>query len=158
MTGFQSYKPKNDKEKFFARAFLKLKTEQEMANFLRDILTIKELEEFAKYEDEYGKASKEVLKYKDKLIVKKAEIKESIEYIQTTDNELYNLSKTLSCTLITDDIKFSRHVDGKIEGVCTGTVVSDNLVDYYNRPAPLNDIHGIGTVLLAGSEVLLLPK
>ena len=50
------------------------------------------------------------------------------------------------------------HVDGKIEGVCTGTVVSDNLVDYYNRPAPLNDIHGIGTVLLAGSEVLLLPK
>ncbi len=47
MTGFQSYKPKNDKEKFFARAFLKLKTEQEMANFLRDILTIKELEEFS---------------------------------------------------------------------------------------------------------------
>jgi len=76
---------------------------------------IKELEEFAKHDDNYGKASKEVLKYKDKLIVKKAEIKESIEYIQTTDNELYNLSKTLSCTLITDDIKFSRHVDGKIE-------------------------------------------
>lgn len=48
------------------------------------------------------------------------------------------------------------HPDGKIEGVCTGTVVSDNLVDYYNRPAPLNDIHGIGTVLLAGSEVMLL--
>ena len=39
---------------------------------------IKELEEFAKHEDEYGKASKEVLKYKDKFIVKKTEIKESI--------------------------------------------------------------------------------
>ena len=50
------------------------------------------------------------------------------------------------------------HLDGQIEGVCTGTVVSDNLVDYYNRPAPLNDIHGIGTVLLAGIEILKLIK
>lgn len=47
MTTYQSYKPKDDKEKFLAKAFLKLKTEQEVANFLRDILTIKELEEFA---------------------------------------------------------------------------------------------------------------
>ena len=46
------------------------------------------------------------------------------------------------------------HPDGQIEDVCTGTVVSNNLVDYYNRPAPLNDIHGIGTVLLAGTEIL----
>jgi len=45
---------------------------------------------------------------------------------------------------------------GEIESVCTGTVVSDNLVDYYDRPEPLNDIHGIGVVLLAGSEILLL--
>lgn len=44
--------------------------------------------------------------------------------------------------------------DGKIEGVCTGTVVSDDLVYYYNRPAPLNDVHGIGFILLAGKEVL----
>lgn len=44
--------------------------------------------------------------------------------------------------------------DGKVKGVCTGTVVSDNLVDYYNRPAPLNDVHGIGVVLLAGIEML----
>lgn len=76
---------------------------------------IKELEEFAKYDDEYGKASKEVLKYKDKLIVKETEIKEFIDYIQPTDNELYNLAKRQSSALITDDIKFSRHVDGKIE-------------------------------------------
>ena len=46
--------------------------------------------------------------------------------------------------------------NGEIESVCTGTVVSDNLVDYYNRPAPLNDIHGIGVILLAGSEILVL--
>lgn len=48
--------------------------------------------------------------------------------------------------------------DGQVEGVCTGTVVSDNLADYYNRPAPLNDIHGIGTVILAGSEILRIFK
>jgi len=47
MNNFQSYKLKNEKEKALAKAFLKLKTEQEVANFLRDLLTIKELEEFA---------------------------------------------------------------------------------------------------------------
>lgn len=46
--------------------------------------------------------------------------------------------------------------DGQVEGVCAGTSVSDNLVDYYKRPTPLNDIHGIGAVLLAGAEVLKL--
>ena len=50
------------------------------------------------------------------------------------------------------------HPDGKIEGVCTGTGVSNDLVFYYNRPTPLNDVHGIGTVLLAGSEILGLLK
>lgn len=49
-------------------------------------------------------------------------------------------------------------LDGQVEGVCTGTVVSDNLVDYYHRPAPLNDVHGIGFVLLAGAEVVQLSK
>lgn len=48
--------------------------------------------------------------------------------------------------------------DGQVENVCTGTVVSDDLVYYYQRPAPLNDVHGIGTVLLAGAEVLRLPR
>ncbi|MEK7597382.1 MAG: YerC/YecD family TrpR-related protein [Patescibacteria group bacterium] len=47
MDSFQPYKPKNNKEKALARAFLKLKTEQESLNFLRDLLTIKEIEEFA---------------------------------------------------------------------------------------------------------------
>lgn len=47
MDNFQSYKTKNDREKFLTKSFLKLKTEQEVANFLRDLLTIKEIEEFA---------------------------------------------------------------------------------------------------------------
>ncbi len=48
--------------------------------------------------------------------------------------------------------------DGRVEGVCTGTSVSDDLVYYYRRPAPLNDVHGIGAVLLAGLEILQLGK
>ncbi|MDP2885788.1 MAG: glycoside hydrolase family 88 protein [Ignavibacteria bacterium] len=48
--------------------------------------------------------------------------------------------------------------DGQVEGVCTGTSVSYDLVYYYRRPAPLNDIHGIGAVLLAGTEILQLGK
>ncbi|PJA55291.1 hypothetical protein CO165_04355, partial [Candidatus Roizmanbacteria bacterium CG_4_9_14_3_um_filter_33_18] len=47
MNTYQQYKPKNEKEKFLAKAFLNLKTEQEVANFLRDLLTIKEIEEFS---------------------------------------------------------------------------------------------------------------
>lgn len=47
MNTFQPYKPRNEKEKFLMKVFLKLKTEQDVANFLRDLLTIKELEEFA---------------------------------------------------------------------------------------------------------------
>jgi unsaturated rhamnogalacturonyl hydrolase len=48
--------------------------------------------------------------------------------------------------------------DGQIEGICTGTSVSDNLDDYYHRPTPLNDVHGIGIVLLAGTEMLKLRR
>lgn len=48
--------------------------------------------------------------------------------------------------------------DGQIEGICAGTAVSDDLVFYYRRPTPLNDIHGIGAVLLAGTEILHLKK
>ena len=43
----ESYKPRNQKEKALCGAFLKLKTEKEMMNFLRDLLTLPEIEEFA---------------------------------------------------------------------------------------------------------------
>ena len=48
--------------------------------------------------------------------------------------------------------------DGQIEGICAGTGVSDSLRFYYERPTPLNDVHGIGTVLLAGGEMLRLTR
>ena len=63
MNTLQSYKPKNEKEKFLTKAFLKLKTEQEVANFLRDLLTIKEMEEFAN-RLEMAKLLKQGLSYK----------------------------------------------------------------------------------------------
>ncbi|MDZ7288792.1 MAG: glycoside hydrolase family 88 protein [candidate division KSB1 bacterium] len=57
-----------------------------------------------------------------------------------------------------EGVRSKIHADGQVEGVCTGTGVSDDLVHYYRRPAPLNDVHGIGAVLLAGAEVLQLPR
>ena len=48
--------------------------------------------------------------------------------------------------------------DGQVEGICTGTSTSDDLNDYYTRPTPLNDVHGIGTVLMAGTEIIQLLK
>lgn len=57
-----------------------------------------------------------------------------------------------------EGVKTRVHPDGQVEGVCTGTGVSDDLVHYYRRPTPLNDIHGIGFVLLAGTEVMRLSK
>jgi len=41
------YKVKDPKVKQLTKALLKLKTEQEIANFLRDLLTSPEIEEFA---------------------------------------------------------------------------------------------------------------
>lgn len=67
----EKYSPKNDKEKFLAKAFLKLKTEQEMANFLRDLLTIKEIEEFAN-RLEMAKLLKKGMSYK--AIAKKMKV------------------------------------------------------------------------------------
>lgn len=43
----EEYEPKNEKEKKLCLAFLKLKGREEAANFLRDLLTPAELEEFA---------------------------------------------------------------------------------------------------------------
>lgn len=43
----ESYSPRNEKEKALVKAFLKLQNEAEGANFLRDLLTLPEIEEFA---------------------------------------------------------------------------------------------------------------
>jgi len=48
--------------------------------------------------------------------------------------------------------------DGQVEGICAGTGISPATYYYANRPTPLNDIHGLGAILLAGSEVMKLYK
>jgi hypothetical protein len=76
---------------------------------------IKELEDFSKFEDTYGNTSKEVLKYKDNFVIKSAKIIKKIEFIEETDNELFNLSLKEKIMLITDDIKISYHTSKDIE-------------------------------------------
>ena len=46
--------------------------------------------------------------------------------------------------------------DGQVEGICMGTGISTATSYYADRATPLNDIHGLGAVLLAGSEVMEL--
>lgn len=55
-------------------------------------------------------------------------------------------------------IKRNVQQDGQVKNICMGTGISANISYYYNRPTPLNDIHGLGPVLLAGIEVMKLPK
>ena len=76
---------------------------------------IKELQEFAKYDDKYGKIAKNILKLKIKFIIESCEIKESIKYIEPTDNELYNLSLKKKLPLVTDETKMVHHTRHKIE-------------------------------------------
>jgi len=45
---------------------------------------------------------------------------------------------------------------GEVEGICRGTGVENDLPFYYKRGTPLNDIHGIGPVIMAGSEIIKL--
>ena len=45
--------------------------------------------------------------------------------------------------------------DGSVLGTCAGTGISRSLDAYRNRPRPVNDGHGPGPVLLAGTELLV---
>jgi unsaturated rhamnogalacturonyl hydrolase len=51
-------------------------------------------------------------------------------------------------------LKSKIQTDGQVQDICIGTGMEDNLVFYYNRPKQLNDIHGLGAVLMAGVEML----
>lgn len=57
-----------------------------------------------------------------------------------------------------DGIKTMIIADGKVKNICKGTGTNTSLKYYYNRPTPLNDIHGLGPVILAGVEVMKLKK
>jgi rhamnogalacturonyl hydrolase YesR len=44
--------------------------------------------------------------------------------------------------------------DGQLQDVCIGTNMDTDIKFYYTRPTELNDTHGIGAFLLAGTEIL----
>ncbi|TDX01104.1 glucose/arabinose dehydrogenase [Dinghuibacter silviterrae] len=43
---------------------------------------------------------------------------------------------------------------GELQDVCIGTNIEDDIRFYYNRPKETDDLHGLGPLLLAGSEIL----
>lgn len=47
---------------------------------------------------------------------------------------------------------------GQIEGTCVGTTFAGDQVYYYNRPASVKALHGYGTTMLAGVEIIRLLK
>ena len=75
---------------------------------------IKELEEFAKHDDKYGKITKNILKLKSKFTIESCKVTESIKYLESTDNELYNLSIKKKFPLVTDETKLVHHTRHKI--------------------------------------------
>jgi rhamnogalacturonyl hydrolase YesR len=52
--------------------------------------------------------------------------------------------------------KVDKH--GRISDVCIGTGTSEAIGFYYRRPVPPNDVHGIGPVIMAGTEMMRYEK
>ncbi len=46
--------------------------------------------------------------------------------------------------------------EGGVMNICEGTGLGNDIKFYYDRPAPYNDIHGLGAVFLAGLEIYKL--
>jgi unsaturated rhamnogalacturonyl hydrolase len=57
-----------------------------------------------------------------------------------------------------EGLKTKIQIDGQVKDICVGTWIQNDLVFYYTRPTQLNDIHGLGAVLLAGIEILKMKK
>lgn len=57
-----------------------------------------------------------------------------------------------------EGLKTKIQSDGQVQDICVGTWILNDIVFYYKRPTQLNDIHGLGTVILAGIEILKMEK
>ena len=108
---------------------------------------IKELEEFAKHDDKYGKIAKNILKLKNKFTIESCGIRESIKYIESTDNELYNLALKKELPLVTDETKFVHHTRDKIEVYFT-TVFLVILTEtkYFTKKEALNKLEELRNI------------
>jgi len=118
---------------------------------------IKELEEFAKYDDKYGKIAKNVLKLKNRFMIESCEIKESIKYIESTDNELYNLALKKKLPLVTDETKFVHHTRNKIEIYFT-TVFLVLLTEtkYFTKKEALDKLEELRNIRNWGDNIIYL--
>lgn len=86
----------------------------EYFNIITTLSVIKELYQFAKYDDESGRIARTILNCKDKFILKRSQIEERIGFLEETDNELYNLTLKEDLPLVTDDHKLNHHTRNKI--------------------------------------------
>ncbi len=50
------------------------------------------------------------------------------------------------------------NAQGQVEGTCVGTTYAGDMVYYYNRPASPKALHGYGTTMLAGVEMIRMLK
>ena len=50
------------------------------------------------------------------------------------------------------------NAQGQIEGTCVGTTYASDQVYYYNRPQSVKALHGYGTTMLAGVEMIRMLK
>ena len=50
------------------------------------------------------------------------------------------------------------NAQGQVEGTCVGTTFASDMVYYYNRPVSPKALHGYGTTMLAGVEMIRLLK
>ena len=50
------------------------------------------------------------------------------------------------------------NAQGQVEGTCVGTTFASDQVYYYNRPASVKALHGYGTTMLAGVEMIRMLK
>ncbi len=57
-----------------------------------------------------------------------------------------------------EGLKSKIRPEGQITDVCVGTGIENNLPFYYKRPTALNDIHGLGAIILAGCEIIKLKE
>ena len=108
---------------------------------------LKELEEFAKYDDKYGKIAKNILKLKSKFTIESCEVTESINYIEPTDNELYNLALKNKLPLVTDETKLVHHTRHKIEVYFT-TIFLILLTEakYFTKKEALNKLEELRNI------------
>jgi len=108
-----------------------------------------------------------VSRYQDKTGLWRQLINKSDSYLESSCTAMftYSIAKAVNNGWIPENyglialdgwagLKSKIQEDGQVQDICVGTGMQDNLRFYYERPTQLNDIHGLGAVLLAGIEIL----